>query len=224
MRAAERGVPASAFFLDTNVLVYSFSEQDAAKREVARALAEADGARVSTQVLSELAHVLTRRFGVPAREVKDRITNIATACEIVPVTPAIVLDALRIMERFGYGFFDSQIIAAALASGASVLYSEDLQADQIIDETLAIRSPFRLRAEQRAKLYQAGKHGARRLSPYELAEKMKLVGAQRAALGAGRVNTAAKRKPATVLARGKKGRRRAGPTPKTAPRPTDNKA
>jgi predicted nucleic acid-binding protein len=66
-------------------------------------------------VLSELAHVLTRRFGVPAREVKDRITNIATACEIVPVTPAIVLDALRIMERFGYGFFDSQIIAAPAA-------------------------------------------------------------------------------------------------------------
>jgi predicted nucleic acid-binding protein len=160
MRAAERGVPAPAFFLDTNVLVYSFSEQDAAKREVARALAEADGARVSTQVFSELAHVLTRRFGVPAREVKDRITNIATACEIVPVTPAIVLDALRIMERFGYGFFDSQIIAAALASGASVLYSEDLHADQTIDGTLTIRSPFRLRAEQRSRRYGVRKRRA----------------------------------------------------------------
>ena len=160
MPAAERGVPASAFFLDTNVLVYSFSEQDTAKREVARALAEADGARVSTQVLSELAHVLTRRFGVPAREVKDRIKNIAAVCEIVPVTTAIVLDALRIMERFGYGFFDSQIIAAALASGAPVLYSEDLHADQTIDGTLAIRSPFRPRAEQRLGRYKVGKRRA----------------------------------------------------------------
>lgn len=67
MRAAESGARTLLFFLDTNILIYSFSGQDAAKREIARALAEADGARVSTQVLSELAHVLTRRFGVPAK-------------------------------------------------------------------------------------------------------------------------------------------------------------
>lgn len=160
MRAVERDAPTPVFFLDTNVLVYSFSEQDVDKREVARALAEADGARVSTQVLSELANVLTRRFAVPVREVKERIMNIATACEIVPVTPAIVLDALRIMERFGYGFFDSQIVAAALASGASTLYTEDLHADQTIDGMLAIRSPFRLRAEQRPRRYRVKKRRA----------------------------------------------------------------
>ncbi|OGT79795.1 MAG: hypothetical protein A3H91_08245 [Gammaproteobacteria bacterium RIFCSPLOWO2_02_FULL_61_13] len=152
---------ASVFFLDTNILVYSLSAQDAAKREIARTLAEAEGAKVSTQVLSELANVLTRRFGIPVREVRERILNIAGACEVVQVTPAIVLDALRVMERFGYGFFDSQIIASALASGASVLYTEDLHADQIIDGTLAIRSPFRLRAEQGRARYRAKKRVAR---------------------------------------------------------------
>ena len=53
MPAAERGKPNPVFFLDTNVLVYAFSAQDAAKRETARALAESHGAWVSTQVLSE---------------------------------------------------------------------------------------------------------------------------------------------------------------------------
>jgi predicted nucleic acid-binding protein len=157
MPAAERGKPDRAFFLDTNVLVYSFSAQDAAKRETARALAEADHAWVSTQVLSELANVLTRRFGVPAPEARERVASIAAGCEVIVVSPSIVLDAFRVMERWGYGFFDSQIIAAALASGASVLYSEDLHDGQTLDSGLTIRSPFRLRAEQRAKAYRTGK-------------------------------------------------------------------
>ncbi len=157
---AERGASSPAFFLDTNVLVYSFSETDIAKREAARALAEADGAWVSTQVLSELANVLTRRFRIPVQEAKQRVMSIAASCEVIVVSPPIVFDALRIMERFGYGFFDSQIIAAALACGAPVLYSEDLHHGQIVDGKLSIRSPFRLRAEQRARPYRTAKRRA----------------------------------------------------------------
>jgi predicted nucleic acid-binding protein len=157
---AERDASSPAFFLDTNVLVYSFSETDTAKREAGRAIAEADGAWVSTQVLSELAHVLTRRFRIPAQEAKQRVMSIAATCEVIVISPPIVFDALRIMERFGYGFYDSQIIAAALACGASVLYSEDLHHGQMVDGKLSIRSPFRLRAEQRAKAYRTRKRRA----------------------------------------------------------------
>ena len=156
---AER-VAAPAFFLDTNVVVYSFSERDSIKREAARALVEADGAWISTQVLSELANVLTRRLGVPVPEARERIMGIAAGCEVVLVSPPIVYEALRIKERFGYNFFDSQIIAAALACGASVLYSEDLHHGQTVDGKLSIRSPFRLRAEQRAKPYRTTKRRA----------------------------------------------------------------
>src|SRR5260221_152967 len=157
---AER-IAAPAFFLDTNVVVYSFSERDSIKRETARALVEAGGAWISTQVLSELANVLTRRLGVPVREARERIMSIAAGCEVVLVSPPIVYEALRIKERFGYNFYDSQIIAAALACGASVLYSEDLHHGQTVDDKLAIRSPFRLRAEQRSKSYKTTKRRAR---------------------------------------------------------------
>jgi predicted nucleic acid-binding protein len=162
MPAAERGAPAPVFFLDTNVLVYSFSSQEATKRDSARALAESDGAWVSTQVLSELGNVLTRRFRVPAAEARERIASITAGCEVMVVSPSIVLDAFRVMERWGYGFFDSQIIATALACGASILYSEDLHDGQIVDGRLSIRSPFGLRTEQRAKAYRASMRGARK--------------------------------------------------------------
>ena len=159
---AERGSPGPTFFLDTNVLVYSFSETETAKGEAGRALVEADGAWVSTQVLSELANVLTHRLRAPIQEAKRRVMSIAASCEVIVVSPPIVFDALRIMEKFGYGYFDSQIIAAALACGASVLYSEDLHHGQMVDGKLSIRSPFRLRAEQRAKSYRARKRAGRR--------------------------------------------------------------
>lgn len=154
---AER-IPAPTFFLDTNIVVYSFSERDVFKREAARALVETDGAWVSTQVLSELANVLTRRLRIAVPEATQRIMNIATSCELMLVSPSIVYDALRIKESLGYGFYDSQIIAAALACGASVLYSEDLHHGQLVDGKLSIRSPFRLRAEQRVKPYRTKTH------------------------------------------------------------------
>ena len=152
MRGAK---PSGPFFVDTNVLVYAFSSQDPRKRELSRTLLETDRACISTQVLSELANVLTKRFAVRAEEARRRILEIAEGCDVMPVTPAIVADGLRIMESAGYSFFDSQIIAAALAAGARTLYSEDLHTGQIIDGTLQIMSPFASLARQRPPGYAA---------------------------------------------------------------------
>lgn len=152
----------TAFFLDTNVLVYSFAEDDPRKRGIARALAESEHALVSTQVLSQLANVLTRRLKFSPGETHNIISGIAASCEVVPVTPAIVADALRIMQRYQYSFYDSQIIAAALSTGAPLLYSEDLHGEQSIDGLLTIRSPFRMSAQQRMPSYAVKKRRAAR--------------------------------------------------------------
>ena len=144
----------SGFFVDTNVLIYAFGEHDAAKRAAARRLAEASDAVVSTQVLSELANVMTRRLDFAPEAARSRIESIASSCEVVTVTPAIVLNALRVMEKYRYGFFDSQIIASALAAGVAILYSEDLHDGQTIESALTIQSPFHTRAEQSRATYR----------------------------------------------------------------------
>lgn len=142
-------------FLDSNVLIYAYSDSDPSKRVRARELADQPGAVISTQVLSELANVMLRKFGLSVPDTRNRATEVAARCEIVVVTPSIVLDALRIHERYGFRFFDSQIIASALAGGASVLFTEDLQDGQTIDARLSIRSPFSSRAEQSRASYRA---------------------------------------------------------------------
>lgn len=150
-----RGAPAGRVFLDSNVLVYAYSASDPPRRERARALVEMSGATVSAQVLSELANVLLRKFGLERVQVRLRVAEIAERCEVLPVTASIVLEALRIGERYRLSFFDGQIVAAALAAGAETLYSEDLHDGLLIDGRLRVVSPFRPRAEQTRARYRA---------------------------------------------------------------------
>lgn len=144
-------------FLDSNVLVYAHSASDAWRRVRARALADHPGAVVSAQVLGELANVLLRKFALADAETRSRVAEVAARCEVVPVTAALVLEAFRVRERYRLSFFDSQIVAAALAAGAQTLYSEDLHDGLLVDGRLRVVSPFRQVAEQPRARYRVGR-------------------------------------------------------------------
>ena len=148
-------------FLDTNVLIYGQSTTDAVKREIVRSLPDEYAVVLSTQVLSECANVFTRKQGLSAEEARQRLLLIAQGCEVLPLTREIVFDALRIAACYRYRFYDSQIIAAALAAGAAILFSEDMQHRKIIDGTLVIRSPFRSEAHAPVARYRAKARGAK---------------------------------------------------------------
>ena len=53
-----------------------------------------------------------------------------------------VLKATDIAERYRYSFYDSQIIAAAMESDCTILYSEDMQNGHLIDGKIRIVNPF----------------------------------------------------------------------------------
>lgn len=141
-------------FFDTNVLIYAQSTTDAVKREIVRSLPDEHAVVLSTQVLSECANVFTRNQGLSAEEARQKLLLIARGCEVLPVTTEIVFDALRIAARYRYRFYDSQIIAAALAAGVRILFSEDMQHGQVIDGALLIRSPFRSEVHERSATYR----------------------------------------------------------------------
>jgi predicted nucleic acid-binding protein len=49
---------------------------------------------------------------------------------------------LNLAERYQYSYFDSLILASALEAGCQILYSEDLQDGQRIENQLMIVNPF----------------------------------------------------------------------------------
>lgn len=135
------------FFLDTNVLVYSFDQQTPGKagksRElIERALVEGRGC-ISWQVVHEFLNVALRRWERPMSMESARVYLQQTLVPLCRVLPNSRLwdEALCLHQSARFSWYDSLIVAAALESGAEVLYSEDLQ-DGYRVAGMTIRNPY----------------------------------------------------------------------------------
>lgn len=130
----------SAFFLDTNVLVYSVT--DDARREIVDDLI-AVGVTLSAQVLNETARVLARKFRFSWDDIDEIVrSSIARATRVVPVTTETTLLTIRLAARYRLQYFDACLVASALQAGCTIFYSEDMHDGLVLEDQLTIRDPF----------------------------------------------------------------------------------
>jgi len=129
-------------FLDTNILVYLYSGDEPEKQTAALALIEQSNPVISTQVLSELANTLSRKFSLPYDAVAQVLEEVRDAFPVIPVMADTILQALALAQKYQYSYYDSLILAAALSSGCDTVATEDMQHGQIIENTLTIQNPF----------------------------------------------------------------------------------
>ena len=132
-------------FIDTNVFVYLFDETDADKRQraeslVHRSLENGTGC-VSYQVVQETMNIVTRKLGATPESARHLLDDILVPLWRTNPTPSLYRRGLRVQARYGFSFYDSLIVAAALEAGCSRLYTEDMQHGQQI-QRLTIQSPF----------------------------------------------------------------------------------
>ena len=130
-------------FLDTNIFVYTQSSVETRKRNISTEIIENYDCQTSTQVLSEVSNVLTKKLNMPIHEVKQIISAINANCTISIVDYDTVQKALDLKERYAYSYYDSLILAAAIESDCSKIFSEDMSNKQIIENTLEIVNPFK---------------------------------------------------------------------------------
>lgn len=129
-------------FLDSNVLIYLYSEDEPAKAALALKSAQEPDAWISTQVLNEVSNVLRRKQQQAYWDILNVIHELQRNFQITTVTSQTIEQALLLGERYGYSYFDSLMLASALEQGCNVLYSEDLQHGQILEGGLRIIDPF----------------------------------------------------------------------------------
>ncbi len=135
------------FFLDTNIFVYTFDAKAPAKAKRAaqliRRAADSGEGIVSYQVVQEFFNVSLRRFSHPmsVAEAEQYLITVFRPLLAVHSSPALYVEALRILGKHRFAWFDSLIIAAALESRCETLYSEDFQHGREI-EGLRIENPF----------------------------------------------------------------------------------
>lgn len=138
-------------FVDTNVLVYARDRTEPRKQAAAArwmgALWATRQGRVSMQVLQEYYVTATRKLD-PPREPSFVREDVAAlmAWRPLAVDLPVLERAWALEDRYGFTWWDAQIVAAALLGGCTHLLSEDLQDGQQVDG-LIIVNPFRVGPE-----------------------------------------------------------------------------
>jgi len=138
----------SADFLDSNVFVYHIDRAFPEKSDIARSLVAEyignGGAVTSFQVIQETLNVVTRKIAFPITHAQAErfLDDVMTRFWSEMPSPGLYRNTLRLQSRYGFAFYDSLIVAAALEAGCDRLLSEDFQDGQRI-EGLTVVNPFR---------------------------------------------------------------------------------
>ena len=115
------------FFLDTNILVYTFDDgaptkQRRAQELVEQALRSHEGV-VSTQVVQEFLNVATTKFAAPLTfsDAQQYLHDVlAPLCTVFPSID-LFRNALALQQETRFSFYDSLIIGGALQAGCDAL-------------------------------------------------------------------------------------------------------
>ena len=125
-------------FLDTNVLLYLFSEDSNRAERVESVVAE--GGTISVQVLNEFVSAATRKYGLSSAGVRETLAAVKANCSVVPLDLATHEHGLDLIERYRFSTY-AMIVAAALRAGCTTLLTEDMQHGQRV-AGMTIRNPF----------------------------------------------------------------------------------
>ncbi|MDD3462494.1 MAG: PIN domain-containing protein [Sulfurospirillaceae bacterium] len=134
-------------FLDTNILIYAYSEDEVDKQTIALGLLEQFEGKViiSKQVINEITNILFKKFKLSSDAIESTLLELDTVIPIVDFDITTQIKAIRLKNRYNLQFYDALIVATALENQCTILYSEDMQHEQMIDGSLMIVNPFKTR-------------------------------------------------------------------------------
>lgn len=131
-----------AAFIDSNVWLYASLNHDPMKQRTAVTLVRGVAPVVSVQVVNEVCVNLLRKAGCANARVRRLVQSFYRRCAVIGIDRDLPLDAAELRDLHSLSYWDSLIVAAADRSGATVLYSEDLQNGLVVRARLRIENPF----------------------------------------------------------------------------------
>lgn len=134
-------------FVDTNIWLYALTRDSSGISDTRHDLAFTflgglERPVINSQVIREACSNLIRKSGFVEERIQRLIRAWYQDCEIHPSNIAQHLLASEVRARHSFSYWDSLIVAAALDAGCTILYSEDMQHGQEIDDRLKIVNPF----------------------------------------------------------------------------------
>ncbi len=135
-------------FVDTNIIVYLFDLAEKEKRpkatELISTLIDKQKPCISVQVLNEFINVVTKKIEnkLSSEELIKRIEVLNEIFFIAPIKYTTTRKALELQVKYQFSFWDSLIIASAIENECKIIYSEDFQHKQVVENRIVIINPF----------------------------------------------------------------------------------
>ncbi len=132
-------------FIDTNIFVYAVlnDNNENGKRKIAIDLIQSESnIVVNTQILNEFYNVLLRHKITDSKiitYIEEIIKNVIVSNQDIKT----LKKAWNIRQKYMFSLWDSLVVASALQNNCTILYTEDMQHNQIIENTLKIVNPFK---------------------------------------------------------------------------------
>lgn len=131
-------------FLDTNIVLYSYSIDEEGKQGIAQKILENNSdLYISKQVINETINILLKKLKLPIQKVEDVVLELDNEFIILDFDITTQIKAIRLKKDYNLQFYDALIIATALENKCTVLYSEDMQDSLKIEDKLTIINPFK---------------------------------------------------------------------------------
>ena len=132
-------------FVDSNIFIYAYTGDDEQKHSIARDLLCNNVLNneiiISVQILNEFYSVMAK-YRYPHDEIKSCLNEIIEQTIVMPLALETIKQCVYIKEKYRYSWWDSLVLSSALENDCTILYSEDLQCNQIVENSLKIINPF----------------------------------------------------------------------------------
>ncbi|GJQ52932.1 MAG: twitching motility protein PilT [Anaerolineaceae bacterium] len=130
-------------FIDTNIWLYALLDTgEAEKSSRAKEVITQTEPILSGQIINELCVNLIKKADFTEEQISQLIEALYEKYPIIEMDESILLDASQLRQEYALSFWDSMVVACALAADAETLYSEDMQNGLVIREALVIKNPL----------------------------------------------------------------------------------
>jgi predicted nucleic acid-binding protein len=79
---------------------------------------------------------------LPKEQILDICLDDLECCNIHAITLSTLRLARKLISKYDFQLFDSIIVASSLETGCEILYSEDFQHNQLVENRIRIINPF----------------------------------------------------------------------------------
>ena len=128
-------------FIDSNIFLYAFSQKDIRKQNIARDLV-LKPSYISIQVINEVSKNLLYKFGLDDKDIIDFVNDAYDMYKILDIDKAVFLKSAEIRSQYNFSYYDSIIVSCAYINNCNIIYSEDMQNNFLIFDSLKIVNPF----------------------------------------------------------------------------------